>query len=119
LADMYSNEDAAAFQSEKSAGETPPHVLPADRLDEDLMATSRSAAGNASGLSSTPYTVLKTAVLAPIPRASAAIATAAGPGVGSSIRAPNRRSCQSASMKPNPHILRVSSLARFMLPKAR
>ena len=52
------------------------------------MATSRSGAGNGSGRSRTALTTEKMAVLAPMPSASATMATAANPGAFHSARAP-------------------------------
>src|SRR6266542_858000 len=56
--------------------------------------TRRSGSGNGSGFSSTPYTTLKIAVLAPIPNARVRTATAAKPGCFRSMRAAQRRSCE-------------------------
>ena len=49
---------------------------------------SRSGSGYASGRSSTPFTTLKMAVFAPMPSASASIATAVKPGFLRSVRNP-------------------------------
>src|SRR2546423_8114154 len=58
----------------------------------------RSAFGNGSGRRRTPLTRLKIAVLAPMPRASAQIATTLNPLVFSSIRAPKPRSWKNVSI---------------------
>jgi len=52
----------------------------------------RSGSGNGSGLSRTPLTTLKIAVLAPMPRAIVRMATAEKPGFLMSSRAAKRRS---------------------------
>src|SRR5438128_12541513 len=54
--------------------------------------TSRSAAGNGNGRSSTPLTTLKMAVFAPMPRASVSTATAVKPGFFSNWRKADLRS---------------------------
>ena len=56
--------------------------------------TRRSGSWNGNAFSSTPYTTLKIAVLAPIPKASVRAATTAKPGCFRSMRAAQRRSCE-------------------------
>src|SRR5262245_26616112 len=51
---------------------------------------SRPASGYGRGFSSTPFTTLKTAVLAPIPMARVRIPAAAKPGLLRSVRRENR-----------------------------
>src|SRR4030095_5558801 len=58
----------------------------------------RSAFGNGSGRSSMPFTKLKMAVFAPIPRPRAITATTVKPLFFSSIRPPKRISWKSVSM---------------------
>jgi len=50
------------------------------------------------GRSTTAFTTLKMAVLAPMPSASVRMATAAKPGERQSTRRPHRTSCASSSM---------------------
>src|SRR5215469_309645 len=54
--------------------------------------TKRSGSRPGSGLRRTALTTLKIAVLPPIPRASAAVASAVTPGLRASIRKPKRMS---------------------------
>src|SRR6185503_19592129 len=56
-------------------------------------ATSEFGSGNGKGRSSTAFTTLKIAVLAPIPSASAIVATMLTLGDFSNMRSPNRMSC--------------------------
>src|SRR5689334_1805279 len=60
--------------------------------------TIRSAFSYGRGLSRTPSTKLKIAVLAPIPNASVSRATIAKPGLRASIRALYRKSCRSGAI---------------------
>jgi hypothetical protein len=55
----------------------------------------RIGIGNGNGRSNTALTTLKMAVLAPIPSASAIVATMLTLGDLSSMRSPNRMSCSS------------------------
>src|SRR6266566_1166707 len=71
----------------------------------------RSGSGKGNGRSSTPYTTVKIAVLAPIPRASVRTATAVNPGFFASIRKAYRMSCQSVAMLRLPAL---RSDARFL-----
>src|SRR5882762_2519758 len=71
----------------------------------------RSGSGKGNGRSSTPYTTVKIAVLAPMPRASVKTATAVNPGFFASIRKAYRMSCQSVPMLRLPAL---RSDARFL-----
>ncbi len=61
--------------------------------------TSCSGCGNGSGFKSTPLTIEKMAVLAPMPSARVNIAIAVNPGLLRSMRTPKRRSCPRVSIQ--------------------
>src|SRR3989442_11352396 len=70
-----------------------------------------SGSGKGSGRSSTPYTTVKIAVLAPMPSARVNTATDVNPGLFASIRAAYRRSCQMVLI---PYLPALRSYARFL-----
>ena len=82
------------------------------------MRTSRSWLSNGRGRSRTVLTTVKSATAAPIPRLIVSAATTVKPGRLRSMRAPYRTSCHVLSTNPQPHMSRVTSLTRRMLPNS-
>src|SRR5207302_3797525 len=74
--------------------------------------TTRSGCAYGSGRSSTAFTTLKIAVVAPMPRASVRIAAAANPGAPRNVRTAYRRSWLSASSIAEPGDLSRSEVDR-------
>src|SRR5437879_5764983 len=74
----------------------------------------RWGSGKGNGRSSTPYTTVKIAVLAPMPRASVKTATAVKPGFFASIRKAYRKSCQSVPMLRLPALRSDARFLRFL-----
>ncbi len=63
--------------------------------------TSRSGSANGNGRSSTPFTTLNTALVAPIPIASVATAVSVNTGVFPSVRTAYRTSCSRLCICPS------------------
>ena len=80
-------------------------------------ATSLPGSANGSGLSSTPSTIEKIAVVAPMPKASVSTAVSVNPGERASLLAAWRTSCTSRSSQVHPHASRDCSRMRNMFPK--
>src|ERR1700687_1638904 len=74
----------------------------------------RSGSGKGNGRRSTPYTTVKIAVLAPMPRASVKTATAVNPGIFASIRKAYRMSCQSVPILRLPALRSDVRFLRFL-----
>ena len=96
---IAANDVASRRQSKKSAGDTAPYMRPSrGRCSASDMIRSASAYGR--GRQRTASTTLKIAVLAPMPRASAATATSVNDGWRRSMRRLNATSRRRESHQP-------------------
>ncbi len=114
-----SNDCCSRWTSRKSEGENgaPPAVKPEG---SSCSATSRSGCGNPSGRISTALTMLKVAVLTPMPIPSVRTTTAAKPGCRRSARSAYRTSwARLASRGLSAQRSRRSSAIRVALPNRR
>jgi hypothetical protein len=117
-ATMCSNDVPCVRQSAKLGQEVMSSSMPCRGLVSQTV-LSPPGSGNGSGLSSTPRTTLKTAVVAPTPRASVSSVVAAKPGLRPSERRPKRRSRAVSSTHAVPRTSRDWVLKRSTPPKAR
>ena len=95
---MLSNACVRSRQSRRSRYDTPPPSLALDTLVLPMV-TNRSGSRNGSGRMAMVSTMLKMALLTPIPSARHRMVTAANPGLLMSVRAAYRRSCSSVCIR--------------------
>src|SRR5437660_1053403 len=103
-------------QSRKSGADTGPSLLFSQRLAKVTM---RSGSLNERGLSSTAFTTLNVAALAPMPKAITNRATKVNPRFFLSMRAAKRRSCQDVPKTDSQAAERTTSLLSSRLPRSR
>ncbi len=90
--------------------------VPSEALS--LNSTSRPGSRTGSGLSSSPFTIEKMAVFAPMPSVKVRIATTATPGWCRNDRTAYRRSLRRSCSHRPPLASRVNSVIGAMPPKA-